>query len=633
MNNTPIRHIVIGMAGHIDHGKTSLVEALTGTNTDRLKEEIERGMTTDLGFAFFTNDIMIIDVPGHEKFVKTMVAGVNTVDFAILVIAADDGVMPQTKEHLEILNLLKVSSGIVALTKIDLVEPDWLELVKIDISNLIKGTVLEEAPIIPVDSVSRKGIDTLKTEILKLASNVQERFDKGVFRMPIDRVFTIKGFGTVVAGTILSGKVKVDDYLELMPHNLKVRVRGIQVHEKSVSESFTGCRTAINLMNVEKETIERGDVVVQPGYFKPTSMIDTHYTHLSDADNMLKNRDRVRVHIGTTEAMARIIILDKEEMQPGDEGFIQIHFEKPVVADFGDRYVLRNYSPVKTIGGGKVLDVQPKKHKRLDVAVIGSLSSLLKDDPKKVVLEQLVRIKYKLISSMDLSKSIGIPADKCFEILKQLETLNYVLFFDNNLCYAVSNLKYYSEKTINIIEEYFKKNTLKVFIQSGEVLSRLKEPVEKKLFDQICNSLKSQDRIELKEGNISIPSRQIVLSEKQIPVKNEIEKAYLESLLSPPGYSEILPLNNKTAEEVFSYMIESGILIKGEDEIYFHKSAIDEAKKKLAALFTKQPEMTVSDIRQNLGMTRKYVMPLLAHLDNTGFTIRVGDVRKLKNLS
>ncbi len=364
------RHKIIGTAGHIDHGKTELVKAITGTDTDRLKEEKERGLTIDLGFAFLSDDIAIIDVPGHEKFIKNMVAGVVGIDMALLVVAADDGIMPQTREHFDILRLLNIQKGIIAITKIDLVEKDWIELVESDIRELVKGSFLENAPVFKVSSVTGEGIHRLKEKIFEEIKKIKERDYNRPFRIPIDRSFTIRGFGTVVTGTVFSGKISKNSKVELLPQKRELRIRGIETHGKKVYTAKAGDRAALNIANIEKNEITRGDVLAEPGFFIPVYKIDCKLSLLKSAPVPLNNRARVRIHIGTKEGMGRVYFFDRNELYPGESSFAQLRSEVPFITAREDRFIIRRYSPPITIGGGEILDPYPfRKEKNVNKTI------------------------------------------------------------------------------------------------------------------------------------------------------------------------------------------------------------------------------------------------------------------------
>ena len=624
------KHVVLGMAGHIDHGKTALVKALTGRDTDRLKEEKERGMTTDLGFAFLGKDITIIDVPGHEKFVKTMVAGVNTIDMALLVVAADDGVMPQTEEHLEILNLLKVSTGLVAVTKIDLVESEWVDMVIGDVKKLLKGTILDGAPVIPVSPIKNTGIEKLHEEILILAKEVKARQDKGIFRLLIDRVFTIKGFGTVTAGTVLSGKVLLGDTVELLPEGTRLRVRGVQVHDQSVDIGDIGFRTALNLGRVEKKSIERGDVLAEPGFYTPTQMIDAQFTLLKSWNRELENRTRVRVHVGTTEAIARIILLDKDRYNPGDEGFAQFHFEKPVVADRGDRYVVRSYSPLYTMGGGVILDVHPFKHKRFQQDVIEKLERLYKGDPNQVVMETFDITRFVPKTRDELAKSIGITKDELAKRLEELEKSDKIVQAGKKRLMSLENYEALQRRIVNLLETFHEENPLLLTIPAGKLRLQIKKTVDQSLYDEILKKLKKEGTIELDGDQVSLAGRKVELSPKLKEYKKRVEKQFLDNLFDPPKFEDIVDEMGEGVRKLLAYLVDAGELIQVEKGIYFHRKAIGEGKKKIVSLLGEKAEAAIADMRKAFeGAPRKKLVALLEYFDRVKFTVRDGAVRKL----
>ncbi len=632
MGSPHTRHVVMGMAGHIDHGKTAIVKRLTGIDTDRLKEEKERGMTTDLGFAFLGDSVAIIDVPGHERFVKTMVAGVTGVDFALLVVAADDGVMPQTREHLEILRLLKIPRGLIALNKVDIVAPEWLDLVSADIAQLVKGTFLGGAPLYRVSAVTGEGIDELHRAILREAGLVRQRTDKGVFRMPIDRVFSIKGFGTVVAGTIASGSIRVDDTVELLPIGRPLRVRGIQVHDQTVQESSIGLRTAVNLQGLEREVVERGDVLGTPGYYHPTSMVDAHLLYLATAPGPLQHRTRVRIHLGTTEVIARVLLLDQEELKPGKEGFVQLHFERPIVADDGDRYVLRSYSPLQTLGGGTVLDVRPGKHRRFQGDVLERLQQAVKGDPAEHVLQQLQRFAVAPVTAAELARTAAIPLETCLQYLHVLEERRCVLCLEGKTWFALSNKLTLRTHVLDALTRFHQENPLRVGVPAPELASRIKPAIDKRLLAIIVDELLKESRIVKHGEQLACEGHTVSLSADQKRLRDMILQKYLTNLLTPPDTGEIVAELGKGAEKLVTHITECGDLIHLEEGLLMHRNGITEAQKRLGEYLRIHGKGTTSELRQHLAMTRKYVVPLLEYLDRNGFTERHEDVRVLKGL-
>lgn len=627
------RHIVIGMSGHIDHGKTAIIKALTGTDTDRLKEEKERGITTDLGFAFLGKDITIIDVPGHEKFVKNMVAGVNTVDMAILVIAADDGVMPQTIEHLEILNLLQVKKGIVALNKIDKVEEEWLDLVEEDIQNTLAGTTLEGSQIVRVSAVQNIGIDTLKETIDKVASALPPRPDAGLFRLFIDRVFTIKGHGTIVGGTVLSGRVVPDDIVELQPSGRSVRVRRIQLHNKPVEETKVGFRAALNLQGIDKVDVVRGDVLSEPGFCHSTYMLDAKFILLKSWPKNLKYRTRVRVNLGTAEVIARIAILDKNEYEPGDEGFVQLRFEKPVVAQRGDRFVVRSYSPVSTIGGGVVLDSSPRKHKRFEVSAIDKLKRIDAGDPAQSVQEYLDRVRFTPKSSEEVAKALSIASDVCDNYIETLIESNDVLKIGKKKFVSTSNFEMLKKKIITLLEEYFKNNSHKTFLSAAHVRSSIKPACDVNLCKMVFEDLENESLIKVNSDKI-IPSwHSVKLTGSQDMIRKSLLKDYTENGYTPPSQKDAVAKYGKETALVLEYLIDQGDLIAIDEGIIFTTEIIKEALDKIVSTFKSPSEnVNIGGFRDLFeGVSRKYVVMILDFSDKIGLTKRVGDGRMLNN--
>ncbi|MFH1942050.1 MAG: SelB C-terminal domain-containing protein [bacterium] len=553
----------------------------------------------------------------------------NAGHLALLVIAADDGVMPQTVEHLEILNLLKVPSGLVAVSKIDLVEKDWLDLVIDEIKKLVRGTVLDGKPILPVSPVTGQGMDALKDEIFRVARDVQKRRDKGVFRLPIDRVFTIKGFGTVVAGTVLSGRVAQDDTVELLPHKLSLRVRGIQVHDRPVTESGVGFRTAINLMGIEKETLTRGDVLAEPGFYRPSSMIDAQFALLKTWSKNLRNRARVRIHIGTSEMIARIILLDKETYSPGDEGFIQLHFEKPVVADIGDRYVVRSYSPLRTLGGGIILETHPPKHKRFQKDIIEKLERLSRGDPTQLVLEHLEKSWFAPLDTEELARSSGMMKEEVAQRLVTLEDDGKAIRVGKKRFMSRKNRDMLKRQIVDILEMFHHENPLRIHMSGAELLSRIRRPVDRSLFDELIQTLKEEGIMSVHGNRIQRKGHTARLTPALQALKERIEKKLLEDPFNPPSEKLLIQEMGDEAKHILTFMTESGDLVRLEGGIFLHKKAMDQAEQKIRDYLKAKGQATVSDLKQHLGTTRKYAVPLLFYLDNIGLTERDGDFRKL----
>ncbi len=629
------RHIVVGTAGHIDHGKSALIKALTGYDPDRLKEEKERGMTTDLGFAFLGNDVTIIDVPGHEKFVRHMVAGASTIDFVMFVIAADDGPMPQTIEHLEVLKLLEIKKGIIVITKKDLVEDDWLILVTKDIKKLMIGSFLENAPIVAVSNTTGEGIDNLKKILDELIAQTQAKKDRGIFRLPIDRCFTIKGFGTVVAGTVFSGKIDVGDTLELLPHNKKVKVRGIQVHNEKVGQATTGFRAAINIVGAEKDEIKRGDILTQPGYYEPSNFLNVSLYLLKLAEKPLKNLTRLRIHLGTKEILGRIVLLDKKILQPGDKAMAQFRLEKPAVSDVGDRYVIRTYSPQTTIGGGSVIEPKATKAKGFDEKLIEHLQKVETGDTVTMIEENLLA-NFEVPQKIDeIAYDLNIPPGEVQAIIDKMISENKAILLDKTrgLYYLQSNFGKLNAKILDVLTNYHKTNPTDIGIPKLELLKNISKAMDKSLMNYALDKMSEQKSIKTSDDNkISLFGFKVTLDKELDAAIRKIEGLYLDAAYKPPSYDAVLEQNlgdEKTIKRAHRYMIDSGSLISVGESIVFHHKYVAEAKENLIEYLKKNKEIRISQFRDLLGASRKYVLPLLIYFDTHDITIKRGDVRIL----
>ncbi len=633
-------HVVIGTAGHIDHGKSLLTKALTGTDPDRLKEEKERGMTTDLGFAFLGDNATIIDVPGHEKFVRHMLAGASTIDLVILVIAADDGIMPQTLEHFEITKLLGIKKGLIAITKKDLVDNEWLELVKTDIEKMVKGSFLENAPIISVSSVTGEDIPQLKIILNELINKVEPKPDRGIFRMPIDRCFTIKGFGTVVAGTILSGNIKLGDRVELLPQNKIARIRGIQIHNQSVNSGTLGSRSALNLIGIEKEEILRGNVLATVGYYHPTLFINASLYLLKDTPEPLKNMTRIRIHLGTAEIMARIVLLNEKDLKPGNEGLIQLRLESPTVCDWNDRFVIRSYTPSRTIGGGVILESNPNKARRFDNELIERLKTIRLGDPENIMEQHLLKSGYIAKTIDNLAKETTLALSDAQKIIEKLIQNNKVKSFNYEGKVYFTHNKYWQQIKQVIVEElneFHKSNPLRLDVRKAELLSKLdpslSHPGGTALFNDRLNQLIQDGTIISKDDKIRLATHTIKFSDSDQVIINKIEQLYIESKFSTPKLNEIKNLITEEpnkVEKLTKALLNLGKLIDVGDGITFHQLYFKEAENKLLQHFKQKSELTASEFRQMLDTSRKYIIPLLGYFDTKGITQRRGEVRILK---
>jgi len=634
-----MKHIVLGTAGHIDHGKTTLIKALTGVDCDRLKEEKERGITIELGFAAMTLpsgiSISIVDVPGHEKFVHHMVAGATGIDLVVLVVAADEGIMPQTREHLDICKLLRVKKGLVALTKIDLVEKDWLELVREEIREFLQGTFLENSAIIPVSSITGEGVADFVREIDKLAQEVEERSPEGIFRLPIDRVFTMKGFGTVVTGTVVSGKVSIGDNLEILPSGLETKVRGIQIHGKPVEVATAGARAGINLQGLEKSAITRGEVLVHAQTLRATNALDAVFNLLPNAPKPLKNRTRVRLHVGTMEVLGRILILGAEEIKPGEEAYIRLLLEEPTVALAGDRFVIRSYSPVITIGGGEILDAFPTRPKRLSPNLQTEMDVLLKSSPEEKIKLHLWKAGPAGLSFAEIGMHLNLAPGQLKSLVDLLISQGEILAYNGDrLRYlhpqVMDELK---ESCLNFLREFHLQNPLQPGASKEELKSKLPPQMDSRLFQHLLSLLAAEKKIVVEKDLLRLASHTVSLKEEEKDLRQKIINLLAKAALQPPTVKEIstaLHVSSAELKPVLQLLTREGILVKVKDELYFHRSAIAELEGKVIRFLQEQKEMSPTQFKEMTQVSRKFAIPLMEYLDAQKITLRVGDKRVLR---
>lgn len=632
-----MKHIIIGTAGHIDHGKTTLIRALTGRNTDRLKEEQNRGISIELGFTYFDlpsgRRAGIIDVPGHEKFIKNMLAGVIGIDIVILVVAADEGVMPQTKEHLAILDLLGIKSGFIVLTKADLVDEEWMELVIDDVENTVKGTFLEGTPIIPVSSTKGTGIEKAIETIDKLTELVEERSEEGRPRLPIDRVFTISGFGTIVTGTLISGKFKVGDEVQVFPGNKTARLRSLQVHDEDTDIAYAGQRVAANLAGLKKSEVNRGDVIAPINSMKETMMLDVKLKILPDTPKIIENRSRLRLYIGTKEVLCRIVLLDKECLTPGDTGYAQLRLEEPTVAKRGDRFILRFYSPMFTIGGGEILEPNPEKKKRFEKSSLEELK-IKEIGQSKDILEKIILDKSEEVPSLkDISIYTVMPEEEVIKEIKILEGENKIRSIHQSKDIYIVHNSYLDELNYNIVEElenFHKRRPLKAGISKEEIRSKYFKNVKAKIADSLFNLLLEKGSIANKNEIIYLKDFQIIYTEEQIKIAELIKSKFKERGFLPPKYEELLENINKSEKdvsEVFESLVDRREILKIKDDTYMLKETYDNAFKLLVEFLNKNDSITVSQYRDLLDTNRKISIILLEYFDQNKITKRIDDKR------
>jgi len=634
-----MKHFVLGTAGHVDHGKTALIKALTGIDTDRLKEEKERGITIELGFASLQlpsgQTLGIVDVPGHEKFIKHMVSGAAGIDLVMMIIAADEGIMPQTKEHLNICSLLGIRSGLIALTKIDMVENDWLELVKNEIREFLKGTFLEGSPVIPVSALKQKGINELTAALDTAVKNIPEKNDCGIFRLPVDRVFTMKGFGTVVTGTLISASISVGEDVLILPEEISARIRGIQVHNQATQEATAGQRTAINLQGIEKNSLQRGDVLVRPGTVIPTIRLDVFIEYLKSNAKSLKNRTLARLHTGTSEIIARVILMEKDELAPGENGFAQLILEKKDVVVARDRFVLRSYSPITTIGGGLIIDPLPPKHKRLNKKVIEELNTLLDGTLPKKIEVILERAGFAGTNLRHLVFRLGTNAKIIKEALQSILSQKSALITDKeetNII-AMSFYEKLAKNAAEIISQYQKNNPLREGISKEELKASLGRDISPKLFFMLLQNLTANKIIEVDKETVRLFGHKVTLADDLNTIRQDIFKIYNDAGLTPPSLKDVISsFQDKKAEaqNITKLMLKEGSLIKINEELIFTRDALDNLRKNYKALLVKEGKATPVSFKELTGLSRKYIIPLMEYFDTNKLTVRVGDHRILR---
>ena len=622
-----MKQTVIGLSGHIDHGKTALVKALTGVNTDSLTEEQKRGMTIDIGFAFLDENITLIDVPGHEKFVKNMMAGVSAVDVALLVVAADDGVMPQTREHFEILNLLDIPLGIVAINKIDLADKDWLELVELDIGELLQGSFMEDAPILKVSAETGDGVDQLKTTLLDLCKKVPDKQDRGIFRLHVDRVFSMKGYGTVVTGTVNSGSLKIGDTVELLPGSVKSKVRGLQSHGEEVQQVETGDRAAINLQGVEIKQIERGSQIAEIGYLQSLNQMGVTLLLLDSAQKPITQNQRIRIHLGTQEVMARVALTDGKTLHPGDDCPALLRLEQPMVAARGDKFIIRSFSPVITIGGGEVMEVLIEEKWKI---VKEKLQNLY-ESPKSDQLIHLVQEEgAKPITPEKLQYRIGISKEQINAIVEEKEELFWLTHKQGKWLLTQNQWNELKNSIHNFLKKYHAKNPLNAGAQKEEIRQHLS--CENSILEALLQSMLDDKSISQKGELFLNPNFSITLSSEDDSLQNSILNQ-----LDQEGFtsSTLAQLSLKTGNskeklmQVLNVAEQQGKLLRIDGKLMFTQKNFIILREKVNQFFSNHPEMSVSEFKELAHTSRKYAVPLLEYFDKKKITYREGNIRKL----
>lgn len=634
-----MHHVIIGTAGHIDHGKTTLIKALTGRETDTLREEKERGISINLGFTYFDlpsgRRAGIVDVPGHERFVKNMLAGVGGIDIVILVIAADEGIMPQTREHLNIIELLDIKNGIIAITKKDMVDDEWLSMVTEDVKEELKDSILKDAPIIQVSSVSGEGLQKLSRTIDDMTQRIPERDIVTDFRIPVDRVFSVTGFGTVITGTLISGVIHEGDSCEVYTRNIKTKIRGIQVHEKSVKEVDAGQRVAVNIAGIGVDDVARGDVISKPDAMENSMMLDCRLKYLKDASRPLKNRDRVRVYHGTSEILGRVVILDKEQVNPGESALVQIRLEGNMAARRGDKYVIRSYSPMITIGGGTILDPCPKRHKATDKHIVEELLLKEKGDPTEVIEQTVYKNSKNFPKKEDIIKLSGKGVADIEGILKSLvdgEKVIEIALKDGNVYIHRKYIEELKLKFNEVLDAFHKANPLKAGMSREEFKTKVfGQSIKQKLYDEVLERFEG-DIIETSGASIWKKGFEIKFDKRQEEIKKSIFSSFHDGKFQPPSVNDILKSfgrEEKAAKMVFDSLIDMGIIIKLNEDVYMEASYVSSGKELIVDFITKNGDISAGQYRDLIGASRKYAVALLEYFDSIKLTKRVEDKRVL----
>jgi selenocysteine-specific elongation factor len=634
-----MKHVILGTAGHIDHGKTSLVKALTGVDTDRLKEEKERGITIELGFTFLDLPsgirLGIVDVPGHEKFVKHMVAGAWGIDLVALVIAADEGVMPQTREHLDICSLLKVKRGLIVLNKVDLVDQELLELVKEEVTETVKNTFLAGAPILAVSSSTREGIPGLISTLDRMSEEIEERPSDGLFRLPIDRVFVMKGFGTVVTGTLVSGSLSVGETVEVLPAGWEGKVRNLQVYNLPVERAYAGQRTAVNLQGVETSAFERGNVLLHPNTLTSSQMLDVFLELLPGNPRPIKHRTELRFHIGTNLTAASIFLLDREELTPGQGAFAQLRLDRPVIALPHDRFVIRGSSAIQTLGGGVVVDAHPPRHKRNSASEMKDLTLLRDGTDEEVLRLHILRSGAGGIAFRDLLDRVTMPQEGIKRLLRKMAEKGDILFIDPDKLKVIDMRRFQElrDGALGQLRDFHQKFPMKSGLAKEELRTKLPEEMDVKLFQILLNGLIQSEEVVIEKDILKLKGHRVSSGDDKGLIKR-IEEAMLKGGLQPPSSKELSEEwseDEETVRQILEHLSHEGGLVKVKAGMYFHRTHIDHLKERVVSFLKQNREINTSQFKEITGGSRKFAIPLIEYLDQVKVTLRLGEKRILRS--
>lgn len=628
-----MKNIIIGTAGHVDHGKTALIKALTGIETDRIKEEKKRGITIELGFAYLDlpdgEKAGIIDVPGHEKFVKNMLAGAGGIDLALLVVAADEGFMPQTREHLGILSLLNISEGIIVVTKKDMVDEDWLEIVCDEVRQEVQGSFLENAQIIPVSSYTGEGIEQLRQAIFTMIDQKTQIKNLDVpFRIPVDRIFSVEGFGTVITGTLIEGTMKVGDPVTVYPSRIESRIRNLQVHSQNVQEAYAGQRVAVNLAGLKKTDLNKGDVIAVPDSMHTTMMIDIHLTVLKDCDREIRNATRLHLYHGARDILCKIVLLDRDSVGAGESCYAQLRLEEEIAVKTGDRFVLRFYSPVETIGGGVILDSNPFKHKRNDATVLESLK-LKEGGSDREKISAALRDYSARFETLDfLQIQTGIPKEQFEQQINKLIKDKVAFRVSDNVVIHTDYLNRLKDSAIKLLESYHKENPLREGMKKDEFRNKLIKYEDISVVDKITDSLVNRKVLKYVNNCVALADFEVQQDNNQ----QEIENAFLQGGFSPESPDQIAARfpKVKNFKQVLESLVNTGKLVRVEEKILLHADYYNKALTLAKEHVDQNGQITLAEMRDLMGASRKFAVAVLEYWDKRGITKKVGDARTFK---
>ena len=629
-----MKNIMVGTAGHIDHGKTTLIKALTGRNTDRWEEEQRRGITIDLGFTYFDlkngDRVGIIDVPGHEKFINNMVAGVVGMDLVLLVVAADEGIMPQTREHMDILGLLGIKKSILVINKCDLVDEEWLELVEEEIQEELEGTFLEGAPVVKVSAATGQGLDELTDTIQQLMSDeVVAKDTQTIPRLPIDRAFTLSGFGTIITGTLISGTITREDVLEMYPIGKECKIRNIQVHGQNQDKCYAGQRVAINLSNVKKKEIRRGCVLAPKNSMKNTDLLDVKLKVLEDSMRILTNHERLHLYTGTSEILCRAVLLDKEQIGPGEEGLVQLRLEEEIAVKRGDRFVVRFYSPMETIGGGIVLEPNPVRKKRFDAQAIEELKKKESGSLGDVMELQIKEHGDTMITLAELAKVMAHSVDELKEYLEELEESGTIFVFpmkkDTYLWHRDSEFAV-RQKIEETLQKYHSEHPYRYGMKKAEIHNTFLKKIKPNIFDAYIERMTGENVYGRREEYLSLPGYEVPKDAMYLQTEKLIEDTFEKAGYDFVRFSEIDfgKIPRQTAEDVVLMMIDEGKVLRINEEMFTMKHLMDEAKEKIQNHLKEENLITIAQVRDMFSTSRKSAKPILEYMDSIKVTKKTG---------